>query len=544
MAFEALSFHRPPVALRFPGEDQLPPSRLFRELFEAVQSGRLFPDSKTFADATPRRPAAEILQSFEADRARRDFDLAGFVAAHFTLPPAIETGFMTLAGRSVPDHIDALWPLLERGAEAPPAGSSLLPLAKPYVVPGGRFGEIYYWDSYFTMLGLVRSGREDLAHGMVENFAHLIDRYGHVPNGNRSYYLTRSQPPFFALMVATLASWRNHAATYVEFLPALEQEYAFWMAGSEGLAPGQAHRRVVRLPDGSLLNRYWDDRATPRDESWREDIETAEAAPHRDPTEVWRDLRAAAESGWDFSSRWLGDDGGLDSIRTTRIAPIDLNCLMLQLEITLGEAYNWAGHKAEASALKQAALRRQDAIHRHFWDGRRGVFGDLLWDEGRLTAVTSAATLFPLFLGLTTGGRARAVAAAVRSQLLAPGGLVTTRVRSGEQWDEPNGWAPLHWVAVSGLTQYDEHALAGEIARRWIAKVGHVFAATGKLMEKYDVLTEDLAAGGGEYPNQDGFGWTNGVTRELMARYPAFAEEAPAAMASVANASAAESAAG
>ncbi|GGH28284.1 cytoplasmic trehalase [Alsobacter metallidurans] len=520
MAFEALSVRRSQASLRFPGEEALPPSRLFRALFEAVQSARLFPDSKTFADCTPRVDPAAILAAWEAERGDAGFDLAGFVAAHFMLPPASETGFMTVAGRDVPAHIDALWPLLERHAEAPAPGSSLLALAKPYVVPGGRFGEIYYWDSYFTMLGLVRSGREDLAAAMVENFAHLIETYGHVPNGNRSYYLTRSQPPFFALMVALIAGLRDHAETYRAYLPALEAEYAFWMAGAEDLAPGHAHRRAVRLADGAILNRYWDDRATPRDESWREDMETAEAAPGREPTQVWRDLRAAAESGWDFSSRWLKPGGGLETIRTTSIAPIDLNCLLLQLETTLGEAYGWAGETQAADAVKDAARRRRDAIHAHFWDPRQGAFGDLLWEEGRHTGVLSAATLFPLFLGFTTGGRARAVAAAVRRELLAPGGLVTTRVRSGEQWDEPNGWAPLQWIAVAGLTQYDEYALANEIARRWIAKVGHVYAATGKLMEKYDVVSEDLAAGGGEYPNQDGFGWTNGVTRELMARYP------------------------
>ncbi|WP_406854557.1 alpha,alpha-trehalase TreF [Alsobacter sp. KACC 23698] len=524
MASEALARLSPALLSPFGVCEELPPSRLFRDLFDAVQSAGLFPDSKTFADAAPRLPAAKILRAWEAEKDAPGFDLAVFVAAHFALPIATETGFMTLAGRDVPDHIDALWPMLERHAETPPAGSSLLALARPYVVPGGRFGEIYYWDTYFTMLGLVRSGRVDLARGMVENVSDLIERYGHMPNGNRSYYLTRSQPPFFALMVAMVAGLGDHAAVHRRYLPALEREYAFWMDGAQEIAPGAAHRRVVRLADGALLNRYFDDRATPRDESWREDVETAAAAPGREPTDVWRDLRAAAESGWDFSSRWLVPGEPLSSIRTTRIAPVDLNCLMLQLEVTLGEAYGWDGRPEEASALKQAALRRRDAIQAHLWDAGRGVYGDLLWDEGALTGVVSAATLFPLFCGIATSSRARAVAAAVRAGLLGRGGLVTTSARSGEQWDAPNGWAPLQWIAVSGLSDYDEHGLADEIARRWIAKVCTVYEATGKLMEKYDVLTEDLAAGGGEYPNQDGFGWTNGVTRELMARYPEMAQ--------------------
>ena len=161
---------------------------------------------------------------------------------------------------------------------------------------------------------------------MVRNFAWLIDRYGHVPNGNRSYYLSRSQPPFFPLMVELLAA-REGSAAYQEFLPQLRREYDFWMDGADSVEAGQARRRVVRLPDGALLNRYWDDRDIPREESWREDIETARASG-RPPAEVYRNLRAAAESGWDFSSRWFADGRTLGTIRTVELAPVDLNSLL------------------------------------------------------------------------------------------------------------------------------------------------------------------------------------------------------------------------
>jgi neutral trehalase len=152
--------------------------------------------------------------------------------------------------------------------------SSLLPLPYPYVVPGGRFRELYYWDSYFTMLGLEADGRHDLALNMLKDFAFEIDCYGHVPNGNRTYYLSRSQPPFFSLMVDLIAK-REGETSYVTYLPELEAEYEFWMDGSTVLRGSEGYRRVVRLRDGTILNRYWDDRAEPRDESYREDIATA-----------------------------------------------------------------------------------------------------------------------------------------------------------------------------------------------------------------------------------------------------------------------------
>src|SRR5262249_44692964 len=156
---------------------------------------------------------------------------------------------------------------------APPY-SSLLPLPRPFVVPGGRFREVYYWDTYFTMLGLVESGHQKLVQDLVDNFAYLIDTYGHVPNGNLTYYLSRAQPPFFFKMVGLLSA-DDEAKAFAQYLPELKKEYAFWMEGAEALRPGMAHRRVVAFPDGSVLNRYWDDRETARDESYREDMTLA-----------------------------------------------------------------------------------------------------------------------------------------------------------------------------------------------------------------------------------------------------------------------------
>jgi alpha,alpha-trehalase len=504
------------VATAAVAQDQTP-SQLYGQLFEDVQMQRVFPDGKTFVDAVPRDAPAIVIERYQGERSKQGFDLAAFVHRNFMVPSPKESGYHSTPGEDVCVHIDNLWRVLERKPDERTAYSSLLPLPRPYVVPGGRFGEIYYWDSYFTMLGLKESGRDDLARSMVENFTSLIDRYGHIPNGNRTYYLSRSQPPLFAAMVDQIAAGsRDPAAVYVTFLPALAKEYEFWMEGAETLRPGEAHRRVVRLKDGTLFNRYWDDRDSPRDESYREDVLTARTSG-RPAAEVYRDLRAAAESGWDFSSRWFGDGKTLATIRTTALVPVDLNSLLFHLESTLAKAYELSHNPEKAAELSASAARRKAAVLRYLWDSRRSVYTDYLWREGTPSGTVTAASLYPLFFGLATPSHADRVAQAVRAHLLKPGGLVATAIETDEQWDAPNGWAPLHWIAIKGLAAYGENDLARTIASRWLNTVVATYRRTGKLMEKYNVVDTSLASGGGEYPSQDGFGWTNGVSRRLLA---------------------------
>lgn len=494
------------------------PAETYPGLFERVQLERVYDDGKTFVDAVPRAPPDEIMEQYRKLSAEPGFDLKAFVEARFDAPRSGPVEPEDIDRRPVEQHIDALWNVLARPPDNPPPNSSLLPLPFRYVVPGGRFREIYYWDSYFTMLGLEQSGRHDLAVDLVRDFAALIDRYGHIPNGNRSYYLSRSQPPFFAAMVDLLAA-RDGPSTLSRFLPQLRREYEFWMEGASSLRPGTAHRRIVRLADGALLNRYWDDKDTPREESYREDRETARVSG-RNEAEVYRNLRAAAESGWDFSSRWLADGRTLATIRTVEIVPVDLNSLLYHLEDVLARAYRVQGDGKSAAEFTSRARQRRDAMRRHLWDWRQRAFGDLLWSEGRLTGNVTAATLYPLYFRVATAAQARAVAGTVQSTLLEPDGLATTTQRTGQQWDAPNGWAPLQWIAIEGLANYGYAALARDIAQRWIRENVTHYRATGRLVEKYDV-SGDAAARGGEYPLQDGFGWTNGVLRSLLARYPA-----------------------
>jgi len=498
-----------------PGQPQAPDQTL-QPLFQQVQRAQLFPDQKTFADAVPRMSPAAVLTAWQDARAQPGFDLRRFVDSHFDLP-ADAAVYTPPPGQSLRAHIDGLWPVLTRQTDVVPAQGSLLPLPRPYVVPGGRFREVYYWDSYFTLLGLASSQRWQQVRDMVDNFASQIDRYGHIPNGNRSYYLSRSQPPFFSLMVELLARHEGKQALQ-RYLPQLQAEHAFWMEGAATLAPGTAHARAVRMADGSLLNRYWDARAVPRTESWTDDLHTAAQVPQRAPSQVYRDLRAGAESGWDFSSRWLDDPGTLGSIRTTDIVAVDLNSLLYQLENTLARASDVAGDRVGQRHFKAQAKARRHAMERWLWDDTQGWYADHDLAQGAPRPALTAAALFPLWLHVAHPARAARTADAVESQLLREGGLLTTTMKTGQQWDAPNGWAPLQWVAVEGLQHYGEQALARQVGVRFLRTVQAVYDREGKLVEKYVVDGSAGGGGGGEYPLQDGFGWSNGVALALLDR--------------------------
>ncbi|EPC4044331.1 alpha,alpha-trehalase [Enterobacter mori] len=491
-----------------------PPDILLGPLFSDVQSAKLFPDQKTFADAVPKSDPLTILADYRMQRKQSGFDLRHFVDVNFTLPGEGEK-YVPPAGQSLREHIDGLWPVLTRTTDkASSKWDSLLPLPKSYVVPGGRFREVYYWDSYFTMLGLAESGHWNKISDMVDNFAYEIDTFGHIPNGNRSYYLSRSQPPFFSLMVELLATHDKDALK--KYRPQMEKEYAYWMEGVDGLQPGQANKRVVKLDDGTILNRYWDDRDTPRPESWLDDVNTAKNNPNRPATEIYRDLRSAAASGWDFSSRWMDDPQKLGTIRTTSIVPVDLNALMFKMETLLARASQEDGDSAGASKYEALAASRQKAIESHLWNEKEGWYADYDLKSKKVRNQLTAAALFPLYVKAAAQDRADKVAAATSSRLLKPGGITTTTINSGQQWDAPNGWAPLQWVAAEGLQNYGQEKVAMDVTWRFLKNVQHTYDREKKLVEKYDVSSTGTGGGGGEYPLQDGFGWSNGVTLKML----------------------------
>lgn len=491
-------------------QQPLPPDKIYGVLFEDVQRSKIFPDGKTFVDCIPKKDPKQIVADYVAlkNNPTVRYSLKLFVENNFILPQ--EQNVEVPKGEDVKKHIESLWQILRREPDKQVEGSSLLALPYPYIVPGGRFREIYYWDSYFTMLGLRESGQEDMIENMVKNFAYLINRFGFIPNGNRSYYLGRSQPPYFALMVELLAEKKGNS-TYAIYLDALQKEHDYYMDKSA------ATKHVVKMPDGSTLNRYYDRMDIPRQEAFLADEEVAARSTQSKPA-IYRHLRSAAESGWDFSSRWFKDGKSITTIQVTSYVPVDLNCLLYKLETVLSKAYRETGNLLRERYYAQLAERRKKSILKYCWSSSTGYFMDYDIATKKVSPQLTIAGAMPLFMEIATPAQAKSCSNVIRTRFLKDGGVLTTLKNTGEQWDAPNGWAPLQWLTIAGLNNYQDE-LAKTIAERWIKLNVNVYDRTGKLMEKYNVVDTKLDAGGGEYPSQDGFGWTNGVLLKLIAMY-------------------------
>lgn len=487
----------------------------YQELFTDLHASGLWPDGKELSDVVSDQSPNDILARYREQKTSSDFDLKTFFYTHFRPAPTREIDYKSDTSKPVEEHINQLWDVLARQPEEVDFYSTLIQLPHPYIVPGGRFNEIYYWDSYFTMLGLAESGRLDMIEDMMDNFAWLIHQFGFIPNGNRSYYLGRSQPPFFSLMVKLLADEKGKDI-YVKYASAMEQEYFFWMAESQDLEEdGTASKRSVRLPGGHIMNRYYDNEHNPRAEMYQDDVELI-AEKGEEGRKTLLAIRSACESGWDFSSRWCAEPDKLETICTDEIVQVDLNCLLYHMEDLLATTFEELEEMERATIYRQQAASRKEGIQHFFWNEATQYYHDYNFVKSEQTASISAAAVFPLFFNISTQEQANAVAQRVEAELLKDGGLLTTSFESGQQWDAPNGWAPLQWMAIQGLRNYGFTELADKIKDRWVALNTKVFKNTGKLMEKYNVVDTNLSSGGGEYPVQDGFGWTNGVLLKLL----------------------------
>lgn len=470
-------------------------------LFEAVQRRRIFVDSKTFVDAIPLVSEQIIAARFrERDISGESDLLRHFVEEHFALR---STPLMLRSSAATADEFVASnWDSLIRSRSDVEPGSTLVALPHPYVVPGGRFDELFYWDSYFTGLGLLRHGYVKLYKGMIDDLVVLQERFGHIPNGNRTYLTSRSQPPLLAAMVRLL----GHAGVETNaYLPALLREHTYWTSGE----------RVAAVVGGVALSRYWDEHDTPRPEAYAEDRSSAQRA--RDKPAAYRHLRAAAASGWDFSSRWCEDPGDLTTIETTEVIPVDLNALLLQLERTIAALCRSRRDASTADRFEGFASARALVLQTRCWDQQSGWFFDLDRGTGARRTSFALSGMVPLAVQAARPDQANVARRTLIHRFLAPGGLRSTTVASGQQWDAPNGWAPLHWWAVTGLRAYGFSMEADEISRRWLTTCRERFLFDGTLLEKYNVEDPSQRPGGGEYAVQEGFGWTNGVLADLAA---------------------------
>ena len=479
------------------------------ELFDDVQRSKIFVDQKTMADAVPKFPIEEINGKYKSLRNDSNFNLKQFVLEHFCLVKEVNLDKSDV-NLSISDHIENLWDKLYRNAKDD--AGTLIELPKSYLVPGGRFVEFFYWDSYYIMLGLQNSGRVDMMKNILDNCSYLIKNFGLIPNANRTYFLSRSQPPYFSLMVELYAETIEDPTIYQVYEEALESEYNFWMSGIERLNKGESFKRVVKLDDGTILNRHYDNQNEPRPESYLIDLEIAKSSEN---CEIYRNIRSACESGWDFSSRWFRDYENQSTIRTTEICCVDLNCLLWHLEKTLSYIATLNNDISKSNDYNLKSLLRAEAIQKYFWNEKDGLYKDFDFLSGKQTDSEHAGTLFPLFFHLASNDIAAKVFFNIKSKFLFSGGVVITTKETGEQWDYPNAWAPYQWIAYKAAQEYNEKEISKAIINNWCSNVERVYQNTGKLMEKYNAVDINIAAGGGEYPNQDGFGWTNAVYIKL-----------------------------
>ncbi|MGB5172820.1 MAG: alpha,alpha-trehalase TreF [Eudoraea sp.] len=481
------------------------------ELFKDVQLTGIFEDSKTFVDLVPNSSYEAINEAYEKENLNEDFDLMTFVEENFSDKTTASLSFETDTTKNMYEHISSMWAKLKRGPDVKSPYSSRLALPKPYIVPGGRFKEIYYWDSYFTMEGLLVDGEEVLAQNMVDNFAYLIDTLGFIPNGTRNYYLSRSQPPFFSLMVHSLS--RKDSTILLRYLPMIQKEYDFWMGGQEeSIKTNSSNRHLYKIDKEVYLNRYWDSGNSPRPESYKEDYHLAgDLKTQESKEELYLNLRAGAASGWDFSSRWYTEEDSFESTKTADILAVDLNALLYFMEQQLAKGYRQQGLVDQSNEYESKASSRKDIMMELFWDEEAGFFQDYNFVKQEKTNQITLAGAFPLFFGMANEQQAAKVKEVLMRDFLKDGGLLTTLKNTGQQWDAPNGWAPLQWITVHGLLNYGYKEEAIEIMKRWLASNERVYSNTGKMMEKYNVEDISLLSGGGEYETQDGFGWTNGV---------------------------------
>ncbi|TYZ56927.1 hypothetical protein PybrP1_001910 [[Pythium] brassicae (nom. inval.)] len=554
-------------------------------LLHDVQLNRVFNDSKHFVDMPLKNTssAAAIPQAYSSFLAQvgakwgtmtqteRAAQLKVFLDQHFdepgtdmvavepidykesTLPPAI-AAIASPAFRDWALGLHKLWKVLGRVPQEHVVSSFLhtttLPqLPRPQnmrVVPGGRFRESYYWDSYWIVQGLLVSNMKYTARSVVNNLLEYVAEYGFVPNGGRIYYLTRSQPPLLADMVRVVAEAgkpeSGNGAVDLGYLrvalPILEKEYKYWM--QEGPS---SHIVKVQANGGPFnwsgkreytLNRYVATVGELRPESYREDFSDAERAfgnaTNMNSDELkknfFNEIIAAAESGWDFSSRWFRDGTQLTTIDTSNVVPVELNVILYRVERNLAHFHKLLGNAAAAKVYAKAADARADAVQAVFWHAESLSWRDYLLDSKSLSPAVSASNYSPLWAPDLVQSLLVAEAAVTslrRSGLLQPGGIQTTTTVTGQQWDAPNAWPPVQDMVIEGLLSLKSSLQAQLLARdlmRTCVRASYVgWKHTGQMFEKHNATVLGGIGMGGEYTPQVGFGWTNGVILKYLSKY-------------------------
>ncbi|XP_031391279.1 trehalase-like [Punica granatum] len=508
-------------------------------------------DSKFYIDLSLRFSLPVVEKAFNSlPRSRNGTvplaDLEGFIAEYFRspgedlvvadLPDYVPAEVKHPGVRSWALEIHALWKNLSRGVTSSvrdqPELHTLLPLPEQFVIPGSRFREVYYWDSYWVIRGLLASKMYETAKGIVTNLIYLLDTYGHVLNGARVYYTNRSQPPLLSAMVRAIYS-RTHDINLVKkALPVLLKEHGFWTSG--------VHQIVVQdaQAESHCLSRYYAMWDKPRPEALSIDKEFASnISSGAEKRQFYREVATAAESGWDFSTRWMRNLKDITTLTTTSILPVDLNAYILGMELDISFLSKVAGNHSAANHFLEASKAQEKAIRAIFWNDMKGQWFDYwldnhssckeaqLFEDGKQNQAAFASNFIPLWIEPFSSDKKltdKVVSSLRTSGLLLHAGIATSLTNSGQQWDFPNGWAPVQHMIVEGLASSgssDAKSLAEEIMIRWIRTNYAAYKKMGVMYEKYDVEKCGAYGGGGKFVAQTGFGWSNGVVLAFLEEF-------------------------
>lgn len=403
----------------------------------------------------------------------------------------------------------------------------LLYLPRPYVVPGGRFNEMYGWDSFFIQMGLLRDGELELARDMADNLLYEVREYGKVLNANRTYYLTRSQPPFLTPMILAVYHRTQDRKWLEDSLPWIERYYRFWTSEPH-LTAETGLSRYFDTGDGPAPEVL----ASEHDKHGQADYELVRAyfrshkVPDYDVSQYfnaadgqftalfYKGDRSMRESGFDPSNRF-----GPFSIDIIHYNPVCLNSLLYLMEMQIGEINSLLDRGTEAGVWRLRAQERAERINRLMWDPKTGLFCDYNFVAKGIRRYPFLTTFYPLWTGIASQDQAAQVVGNL-NRFERAGGLQTSEFKSGDQWDAPFGWAPLQWIAVQGLRRYGYQTEADRISKNFLSMVQQEYQRHHDLEEKYDVVRRsDHVESGlryGYHSNEAGFGWTNAVFTALL----------------------------
>ncbi|KNA23336.1 hypothetical protein SOVF_025760 [Spinacia oleracea] len=428
-------------------------------------------------------------------------------------------------------QVHGLWKNLSRkvspSVKEHPELHTLLPLPESCVIPGSRFREVYYWDSYWVIRGLLASHMHKTATAIVTNLIYFVEKYGYVLNGARAYYTNRSQPPLLSSMIHEIYQRTGDINLIKKALPALIKEHGFWNSG--------VHKVTIRDSEGCShnLSRYYAMWNKPRPESATMDKETAsKLSDAADKQKLYREVASTAESGWDFSTRWMRNSSDLTTLTTTTILPVDLNAYILKMEFDIAYFAKIAGDNSIAAQFLEASKAREKAFNSVFWNEKMSQWldcwitckDDQTWEVSHQNQHLFASNFVPLWIKpFESASLAEKVMKSLaNSGLVRATGIATSLTNSGQQWDFPNGWAPMQHIIIESLAKSgskEAYLMAEDIAIRWIRTNHASYKNTGEMHEKYDVEKCGEYGGGGEYIPQTGFGWTNGVVLALLEEF-------------------------